>query len=104
MSNETEAKANMKTIRVSEWKAMIEQEIQRLLIEATELRKTINESKTSTKKQYYTKKFKKISIQTVELLTTLQSITDSQPAPIPDPTSTLNLTPNHDTEQTPAVL
>jgi hypothetical protein len=68
------ASPDMKTIRVSEWKGQCEREIQTLLEQATTLRKIINESKTATKKQFYTKKFKKVSASMLEMLSVLQKI------------------------------
>lgn len=55
--------------RMETWRVTIEQELQTLLNEAAEMRRTIIDAKTSTKKKYYNKKFKKISDQVVQLLT-----------------------------------
>jgi hypothetical protein len=66
---------DIKSIRISEWKGMVEQEIQKLMEEAAQLRKTINVSKTDTKKQFYTKKFKKISAETIKMVEALQTLT-----------------------------
>ena len=54
--------------RMETWRQTIDQELQSLVNEAADMRKTINEAQTSVKKKYYTKKFKKISEQVIQLL------------------------------------
>lgn len=61
-------KESAKKQRMETWRLTIEQELQSLITEAADVRKTINEAKTSVKKKYYTKKFKKISDQVIQLL------------------------------------
>lgn len=93
---------DMKKIRVSEWKATVEREIQERLVSATELRTTINEAKTDVKRTYYNKKFKKINDEIYRLVSTLQAITAQEEASLAtraDPTSDANITPaNEDTQ------
>jgi hypothetical protein len=54
--------------RMETWRLTIEQELQSLINQAADMRKTINEATTSVKKKYYTKKFKKLSEQVIQLL------------------------------------
>lgn len=54
--------------RMETWRLTIEQELQSLITQAADMRQTINAAQTSVKKKYYTKKFKKISEQVVQLL------------------------------------
>lgn len=61
-------KESARNQRMETWRLTIEQELQALITEAADVRKTINEAKTSVKKKYYTKKFKKISDQVIQLL------------------------------------
>jgi len=70
--------SDVKKIRLSEWQGMVEQEIQTLMMDAARLRKIMNESKTSTKREYYDKKFKKVSNEALKLVNILQVINAKQ--------------------------
>lgn len=54
--------------RIETWRQAIDQELQDLLVQASTLRKTMNEAKTSVKREYYNKKFKKVGNQVMQLL------------------------------------
>lgn len=58
--------------RLSQWRGAIEQELQGLIKQASEVRTSISSAKTTTKKQYYEKKFAKISVQVRQMVTALQ--------------------------------
>lgn len=90
---------DVKKIRLSEWKGMVEQELQQRMVIAAEIRKTMNEAKTSTKRNYFGKKFRKINDEIYRHVSALQSITAQEAAYTPDPTTTLNLTPTHEDDQ-----
>lgn len=92
--NVSRTNSDVKKIRMSEWQSMVEREIQKLMVEAAKLRKIMNEAKTTPKREYYNKKFEKISNEAIKLVGILQSITAKQSTL--DPTTTLNLTPAHD--------
>lgn len=79
--------SRLKDDRIEQWRGTIEQEIQLLISTAADLRQKMSESKTSTKKQYYTKKFKKISDQVMQALA-LQS--QLPPRPQSEATSTVD--------------
>jgi hypothetical protein len=100
MSGETsENRTEIKKMRMSEWKAMVEDELQKRMALAADIRKIMTEAKTSTKREYYAKKFKKLQGEIYRLLTALQSLTAQEEAVIPDPATTLNLTPNYENDQ-----
>jgi hypothetical protein len=97
--NKSARKSEMKKMRMSEWKAMVETELQQRMTVAADIRKIMTESKTSTKRDYYGKKFKKLQGEIYRLVSALQKLTvqeDSAPA---DPATTLNLTPTYENEQ-----
>ena len=64
-----------KQIRMSEWTKTIEDELQQRLVKASELRQIINTSKTSTKREYYTKKFAKVNKEVYRMVAMLQKLT-----------------------------
>lgn len=61
------------------WRGAVEQELQSLVTEAAKIRKNITESKTSTKREYYTKKFKKCQAQVLQMVGTLQRLQSTEP-------------------------
>lgn len=84
--------------RIETWRLTIEQELQTLITQAADMRKTINEAHTNVKKKYYTKKFKKISEQVIQLL----AVQSRLPSPEqPTGNSTNESTNSISTETTP---
>lgn len=65
---------DLKERRLKELRGNIEQELQKLVVTASSLRKKITESKTTTKRQYYDKKFSKVSTSVRQLVATLQQL------------------------------
>ena len=70
---------DMRKAKMSEWKSVIESEVQKMMVTVAELRKKIDGAKTSSKKQYYLKKFKKIQGETISLLNMLHHVTKDTP-------------------------
>lgn len=60
--------------RIQQWKNKTEIELQTLISNANNIRKQINEAKTSTKKAYYNKKFQKIQKDVLQYVSTLQRL------------------------------
>lgn len=56
----------------TQWSNMIQASLQSLVTEASNIRKKLNESKTSTKKQYYEKKFAKVQREVLQMVGALQ--------------------------------
>lgn len=66
-------------------------ELRDLLIEASALKQNINDAKTVAKKQYYTKKFEKVSTQIIQMTAALERMPngdDSTASPSSAPSST----------------
>lgn len=82
------SRQDVTTDRVEVWKAAVEQELQELVQRASTLRTNITNSKTSTKKSYYNKKFKKVQQDVMSMLTTLQRLRGMSPPETPAPAST----------------
>lgn len=82
----------MKDERRALWRGAVEQELQSLVQEASQIRKAITESKTLTKKTYFNKKFKKCQAQVLQMVGTLQRLQSTEaPAQIvPNDTSIVN--------------
>lgn len=80
--------------RLSQWRGATEQELQELIKQASKVRIAITTAKTVTKKQYYEKKFAKISVQVRQMVAALQRMQSTE-----DTTGgTLNLAPNEQTD------
>lgn len=60
--------SKIKTDRIELWRATIDAELQQAITEAARLRQLISESKTQVKKDYYNKKFQKVSDTVMQLL------------------------------------
>lgn len=65
---------DLKEVRKKQWKEAIEADLQQLIITAAKLRKNISEAKTSTKKNFYNKKFNKVSAQVRQYVSALQRL------------------------------
>jgi hypothetical protein len=66
------------TERTAMWRGAVEQELNALIIEASRIRKEIDSAKTQLKKQYFQKKFKKITTQVMQMLTALERVKAQQ--------------------------
>ena len=53
-------------------------QMQQLLTKASDIRKSIAESKTSTKKQYYTKKFAKVQKQAIQMVMAIDQMNKAE--------------------------
>jgi hypothetical protein len=71
---ETPNKKDLKTKRLVEFQKAVEAELQPLLIEANNVNKLIVGAKTKTKKDFYNKKFVKITDQAKTYVATIQQI------------------------------
>lgn len=60
--------SQIKADRLDLWRATIDVELQQAITTASELRQKISESKTSFKRKYYNKKFKKVSDTVMQLI------------------------------------
>ena len=60
--------SKIKTDRLDLWRATIDAELQQAITTASELRQKIADSKTTTKRDYYNKKFQKISDTVMQLI------------------------------------
>lgn len=65
---------DLKEVRKQQWRELIEAELQTLIIEAAKLRKCITDAKTTTKKEFYGKRFKKVSNQIRQYVGALQRL------------------------------
>jgi hypothetical protein len=60
--------------RIDQWRAAANAELQDLVQTAAAIRTNINNSKTSVKKQYFEKKFKKVQADVMRMLITLERL------------------------------
>lgn len=60
--------------RIGQWRGAIEQELQELITRAAKLREQSNTAKTTTKRVYYQRKFKKITTDVMQMVTAMQRI------------------------------
>jgi hypothetical protein len=60
--------------RISQWRGAVEQEMQALITQAAQIRQQSNTAKTSTKRIYFNKKFKKISAEVMQMVAAMQRI------------------------------
>jgi hypothetical protein len=60
--------------RLDHWHGVVEQRLQILVGLASQYRKAIDGSKTQTKKKYFSKKFKDVSKEVLQLVGTMQSL------------------------------
>lgn len=60
--------------RLGKWQAVVEAELQDLVKQASTLRKSIDTSKTVTKKNYYKKKFSKVSTEVLRMVAAMQGL------------------------------
>ena len=84
------------TERTALWRGAVEQELQALIGEASRIRKEIDSAKTSVKKQYFQKKFKKITTQVMQMLTALERVKAQQAEvkkAVEQPTEAVNAEP-----------
>lgn len=65
--------------RLATWRGAVEQELQSLVQQASEIRRNIDTAKTSVKKKYYAKKFKKVTNEVLQMVATMQRL-DAQGA------------------------
>jgi hypothetical protein len=65
--------------RLAKWRGAVEQELQSLVQQASEIRRNIDTAKTNVKKQYYAKKFKKVTNEVLQMVATMQRL-DAQGA------------------------
>ncbi len=75
--------SQIKADRIELWRETIDAELQEAITTASELRQKISESKTQVKKDYYNKKFSKVSDTVMQLIAV-----KSQLPPAPADTST----------------
>lgn len=68
--------------RVSQWTNAVEYELQGLITQAATIRKEISSAKTTAKKAYFQKKFKKLQPQVMQMVAALQQLQSTAP---PDP-------------------
>jgi hypothetical protein len=68
------ANDSLKILRLKEFKNQIEVELQPIINQATEIHKLISTAKTSTKRSFYSKKFKKLSEQVRQYVSSIQQI------------------------------
>ena len=61
-------------INLAQWNAALDQELQDLLTVASDIRRDISDSKTMTKRKYYTKKFNAVKAQVMQMLTVKSQI------------------------------
>jgi len=66
------SREEIKDARLEEWKESIQKELQRLVMMASLIRKSIDTAKTQVKKDYYGKKFKKVNAEVLRLVSYLQ--------------------------------
>lgn len=71
---------NTLTNRVNNWQAALEQELRELMLRAATVRAEITKAKTAAKREYYEKKFKKITPQVMQMLTALERVKTQQTA------------------------
>ena len=76
---EQKLKAGLTEQRISEWTGAIEQELQELVQQAASIRQNIVGAKTTVKKQYFEKKFKKVQQDVMSMLATLQRLKEMSP-------------------------
>lgn len=60
--------------RLSTWEGAVEIELQDLITQAAKIRQEMNDSKTPTKRKYFDKKFKKITGEVMQMITTLDRL------------------------------
>lgn len=72
--NRTEIEINLKEARLQQWRDAIEADLQVLIVDAAKIRKNITEATTKYKKEYYTKKFNKVSAQVRQYIAALQRL------------------------------
>lgn len=72
--------------RSDQWTAAINAELQSLITEAASIRQNISTAKTQTKRNYYQKKFNKVSVQVRQMVAALQRVQST--------TSTTNMNPD----------
>lgn len=60
--------------RRAQWKAAIQQELQELVQKAADMRKRINEAKTQTKRDFYSKKFSRLQPKVMQMVAALQRL------------------------------
>lgn len=73
-SEQPEVEIDLKELRLKQWRDAIEADLQQLIIEAAKIRKNITEAKTKYKKDFYTKKFNKVSAQIRQYVAALQRL------------------------------
>jgi seryl-tRNA synthetase len=66
------------TDRTALWRGAVEQELQSLIATASQIRKEVSTAKTATKKKYFSKKFKSITTQVMQMLTALERVKAQQ--------------------------
>lgn len=71
MSTQTDARLDL-------WQAAAEAELHDLVQQAAHIRTNITSAKTQTKKQYFEKKFKKVQLDVMRMLTTLERVKAQQ--------------------------
>lgn len=60
--------------RLSTWEGAVELELQDLITQAAKIRQEMNASKTPTKRKYFDKKFKKVTSDVMQMITTLDRL------------------------------
>lgn len=68
------------TDRTAMWRGAVEMELRDLIAEASRIRKEIDTAKTNLKKEYFKKKFKKVTTQVMQMLTALERVKSQQTA------------------------
>lgn len=66
--------ADLKEARRAQMRAAVQQELQVLMVEASQYRKKITDAKTQYKKVFYGKKMKKVSDKIMQMLVALQQL------------------------------
>lgn len=70
----------MRSQRLDHWQGVIEQKLQVLVGEASHYRKQIDTAKTPYKKKYFSKKFKTVQKDVLQLVGTMQNLQAQQQA------------------------
>jgi hypothetical protein len=77
----TMSHSNLKEARVAQMRAVIQTELQSLMIEAKDHRQKVLAAKTQYKKTFYTKKLRNVSQQAMQMIAALQRLGPPQSIP-----------------------
>ncbi len=71
---QSEIQVDLKEARLQQWRDAIESDLQLLIVDAAKIRKNITDATTKYKKEFYTKKFNKVSAQVRQHIAALQRL------------------------------